>query len=180
MIEDMKKNIVLIGMPSCGKTTIAKQLSKKLSIPCYDSDVLIEEREKRTIAEIFKTDGESYFRQIEQDVISIVSQHTESIISTGGGVILQEENINRLKENGILFFIKRDLTLLNVKDASRPLSKDYKALEEMYAKRLPLYKKYADAIVLNNGKIEEVVQAIIKITGGTMDDYHNNKNSSAQ
>ena len=147
----MEKNIILIGMPSCGKTTIAKQLSLQLSIPYYDSDALIEEREKRTIAEIFKNDGESYFRKVEQEVISIISKYTKSIISTGGGVILQEENMNQLKEYGTIVFIKRDLHLLKVHDTSRPLSKDYKALEEMYAKRLPLYKKYADAIVSNNG-----------------------------
>lgn len=170
----MKKNIVLIGMPSCGKTTLANQLSEVLHIPVYDSDALIVESQNCSIANIFEIQGEAYFRKLEHEMIVSLSKLSHVIISTGGGVILNEDNMKALKENGMIFFIDRPLHLLLSSDPSRPLSKDEKALKEMYAVRLPLYQKYADAIVKNDGRIEEAMRLLMRYIGGSIYDYHHN------
>ena len=103
----MKTNIVLIGLSGVGKTTIAMELSRVLNMPYIDSDTVIEE-DYGSIPELFKI-GEGHFRQIERKVIKLLSSLDRIIIATGGGVVLVPENIEALREKGILFYIKRSI-----------------------------------------------------------------------
>ena len=104
----MKKNIVLIGMPGCGKTSIGKILSEKINLEFYDVDKYIEEMTDELISSLFKK-GEEYFRDTESSAIKEICKKENIVISTGGGVIKREENIKELKEKGKIFFIDRPL-----------------------------------------------------------------------
>ncbi|GAA0180764.1 shikimate kinase [Clostridium sediminicola] len=166
MKNKKKSNKVLIGMPGCGKSTIGKLLSEKLEIEFYDVDAYIEKQQEQKIVDIFKN-GESFFRKIEKEAIKVVSQKTPSVISTGGGVIKDKENIDVLKETGIIIFINRPLELIfkDITTDDRPLLKDnIKALESLYNERYQLYKKYCDFEIINNSTIENILEQIIHLT----------------
>lgn len=107
-----KLNIALIGMPSCGKTTIAKKLSKLLNKELFDSDTLIENKIGMQIKDYIRINGEPKFREVEKEIIEEISKHNNSIISTGGGVILNKANISNLRQNSIIIFVDRSLELL--------------------------------------------------------------------
>ena len=98
------KNIVLIGMPACGKSTIGYWLSKKINYPFVDVDRYLEEKENRIISDIFSNEGEEYFRELETKYLKELSEKEGIIISTGGGAVKNKENIDILKENGIIVF----------------------------------------------------------------------------
>ena len=133
-------NIVLIGMPSSGKTLTGKALCKYIDKTVVDTDAVIVERSGMSIKEMFARHGETYFRQWEHDVIEEFSKQNGLIIATGGGAIKNEENIQNLKQNGVVMFIDRDLEHLLVTD-DRPLSKDTNAVAKLYEERYPsLYK----------------------------------------
>ena len=166
----MKKNIVLIGMPSCGKSTLAKLLANHFSMHWVDSDIEIEKEMHMPIAQIFQDKGEAYFRDIEHQIILRLSSMENTIIATGGGVVIREANMRALKKQGFILFIDRDISLLSASDPTRPLSN---RLETLHTFRYPLYKKYADAIVENNGKIKEVMPTLLRIIGGTIYDHNN-------
>ena len=146
-------NIVLIGMPSSGKTLTGKALCKYIDKTVVDTDAVIVERSGMSIKEMFARHGEAYFRQWEHDVIEEFSKQNGLIIATGGGAIKNEENIQNLKQNGIVMFIDRDLEHLLVTD-DRPLSKDANAVAKLYEERYPLYTKYGDLRVPNNYPME--------------------------
>ena len=150
-------NIVLIGMPSSGKTTIGNILKDKTSLPLVDLDEEIIKVIKMPIKDYFALKGEEAFREVESEVIKNIYQQAPLIISTGGGAILKEINVNRLKQNGILYFIKRDLDLLVATD-DRPLSNDIEKLRKIYEYRLPIYQKVADKVINNNKEIEEAIK----------------------
>ena len=156
-----KQNIVLIGMPSCGKTTIGKILEKRLNKALYDSDKLIEDIIKTDISSFIKSNGESNFRNIESSVVENLSKQNGIIISTGGGVILRESNINNLKQNGIIVFVDRPLDKLTP-TSSRPLTSDIESLKKKYSERIDLYNKYASIKVINNKTLDDVVDEIIR------------------
>ena len=161
----MNKNIVLIGMSGCGKTTIGNALSAILNKKLIDIDIYIEKIQGKSISEIFNK-GEAHFREVESNVVLEISQNTNSIISTGGGIIKKEENMLELKKNGIIIFIDRpvEMILKDIDDSNRPLLKNNKTnLYEMYKSRYPLYKKYSDIVVANDGAEEEVINKIIEI-----------------
>lgn len=158
-----KENIVLIGMPSCGKTTVGNILAEKLNREFLDSDTLIETTQNTTIPEIFKTKGEEYFRNKETEAIFTLSKNNSSVISTGGGVVLNKKNIDLLKENGKLFFLDRPLEML-ITTSDRPLSSNRQDLEKRYNERYNLYREYADIVIDASGSIEEVVNQILKVT----------------
>ena len=155
------KNIVLIGMPSCGKTTIGKRLAERLNLPFIDTDEEIVKREGRSIPEIFSTEGELYFRDVESEVVKDLAQHKGVVISCGGGVVLREENALALQKNGILFFIKRDVNALSTE--GRPLSKDVETLKKMEKERLPLYEKYADFTIINDKTVDSAAEDIMRV-----------------
>lgn len=161
-IKNQKLNIALIGMPSCGKTTIASKLCDKLNKNVIDSDVKIEEEIKMPISSFLNKDNEIEFRNIESKVIDEISKLNNIIISTGGGVIKRFENIDNLRRNSIIIFIDRKLDLLQTTD-SRPLSSNKTDLEKLYNERYELYKKYSDYIVSNNDDINETINKIIEV-----------------
>ena len=161
----MWKNIVLIGMPGCGKTTLGKILNKELSMEFYDMDNYIERKTDKKISEWFEK-GENYFRDIESLACEELSKNKNVIISTGGGVIKRKENIDFLKENGIVIFIDRsvDDIIGDVDISKRPLLKEGKEkVLKLYEERYLLYKNYADEIVVNNKNIEDTKNKIIDI-----------------
>lgn len=160
-INDMKENIVLTGMPSCGKSTVGKILSEKLKMEFYDSDDIIEEQINMTIAEYFEKYGEQSFRDVESQVISSLSQKTGCIISTGGGAILRRENVLNLKGNGKIYFIDRPLDML-LATKSRPLSSDREALEKRFNERYNIYVGTADVQIKSETTAEDAADKIIK------------------
>ncbi len=155
-------NIVLIGMPSAGKTTIGKQLASLLCKDFVDTDEEIIRSTKKTIPAIFEEQQEEGFRKIESTIISQISVQKNTVISTGGGVIKKKENIDALSKNGIFVFIDRPLEMLLTNDSNRPLSNSLENLTNLYHERMPLYKKYADIVVTNHGSIQECVNQIIQ------------------
>jgi len=159
------KNIVLIGMPGCGKSAIGQILSEKLRMTFLDIDAYIEESTNHTIAEIFKN-GEEGFRDVEAMATLHLSESASVVISTGGGVINRYENILNLKKNGIIFYINRPIKNIaeDIDIEARPLlSKDVSQLYRLFKGRGPLYKKYCDHEILNISNIDNVVNNIIEI-----------------
>ncbi len=154
-----KMNIVLIGMPSSGKTTVGKAISEKLCKDFTDSDEEIVRSAGKSIPDIFADDGESVFRSIEKDVIKTLSMKNSQIISTGGGVILNDENIEVLKGNGRVYFLDRPLEKL-VTTSDRPLSSNRSDLEKRYRERYELYKRAADVVIDGSGTVDEVAKLI--------------------
>ena len=158
------KNLVLIGMPSSGKTTLGISIASDLKIRFVDIDRYIEEKERKTITEIFKG-GEEYFREIESFYVSSLKNLTHAVISTGGGVVLRENNMINLKKNGIVIFIDRPLDKIieNMDNESRPLLKDgIDKIYDLYNDRIDLYKKYSDFEIKNNNTIYKAKYEIIE------------------
>lgn len=160
-IYNDKKNIVLIGMPSCGKSTIGQEISRILNKEYIDTDLLIEKKLGMSISDFLNKDNEEEFRKIETSIINDISKKNNLVISTGGGIIKKEENVFYLKANGTIIFIDRPLELLEA-TSSRPLSSNKKDLENLYNVRYPLYKKYADIIVKNDIQLNDVIEKILK------------------
>ncbi len=152
-------NIVLIGMAGCGKSTIGRYLAEKLHKQLVDTDEMIVNTENKPIPEIFAEKGEDYFRWCENVAVNIAGKEKSQIIATGGGVITRHENYNSLKQNGIIVFINRDADLLPTN--GRPLSQMH-GVKELYEKRMPLYRQFADIEVDGNGTVEEVANRIVK------------------
>ena len=168
IIDEIKKemlkdrcNIVLIGMPSAGKTTIGKTLEEKLGKEFFDLDDMIIAKAGKSIPEIFQESGEAGFRAIETEVAIEASKMNNKIIATGGGVVKHKVNMDFLRLNGITIFIDRDIDKLISSDPNRPLSSSKQALQQMYKERYPLYQKYAAYIAVNNANIEETVDDIV-------------------
>lgn len=134
-------NIVLIGMPGCGKTTVANLLSELTGRKVADTDDLIRAKAGIEIPEIFSTHGESYFRSLETDVLKEVSKESGLIIATGGGIVKTPENLDLIRQNSVCVFLDTDLSKLDT--AGRPLSLST-GVEQLYAERLPLYKAWSD------------------------------------
>lgn len=155
-------NIVLVGMPGSGKSTVGKALAEAMGRPFVDTDALIVEDAGRPIPEIFATDGEEVFRAFETEAVKKAGMMSGAVIATGGGVVTRERNYAPLSQNGKIVFIHRDLDKLPT--AGRPISRS-NPLEELYAKRLPLYKTFADVEVDNNGEVEDTVKTILKALG---------------
>ena len=142
ILEKKRKNIVLIGMPGSGKSTVSEMLGKFLSREVVDTDKLIEEYDGRKIPEIFAQSGEKYFRDIESKITAQVGKRSGIIISTGGGAVLREENRYALKQNGVVLWLKRDTNELE--RSGRPLSANAEALKIMEEIRNPIYRSMAD------------------------------------
>ena len=159
------KNIVLIGMPGCGKSAIGQIVSEKLGMTFLDIDAYIEESTNHSITEIFKN-GEEGFRDVEAMATLHLSESASVVISTGGGVINRYENILNLKKNGIIFYINRPIKNItgDIDIDARPLlSKDISQLYRLFKEREPLYKKYCDHEIMNISNIDSVVNNIIEI-----------------
>lgn len=156
-----KQNIVLIGMPSAGKSTVGKLLADLTGKKFVDTDVLIKEKAGMTIPEIFSAQGEAGFRAMEKDVIASVSNDSKLVIATGGGVVLNPENIHRLKRNGVVVFLDRAPEEL-ICTADRPLSKDKDAVMKLYRERYALYTASADVRVPSLDTPEQTAHSVLR------------------
>lgn len=145
-IRNDKQNLVLIGMPGCGKTTLGKQLAERRGMDFIDTDDLIRERAGTDIPSIFAERGEAGFRDLEAAVIRSLENVQHTVIATGGGAILRDENVNILRANGRLCFLDRPLEAL-VTTADRPLSSNSDLLRQRYNERYDLYCAAADYTV---------------------------------
>ena len=160
----LSKNIVLIGIMGCGKTEKGTQLSKRLNIPFFDVDIEITQAQKMTIPEIFAKHGEDGFRKLESEKIKELSQKTRCIISTGGGVVLNPNNMKVLKEHGIVIFLNRDIDAIagDIDTSTRPLlANGTDALYKIYNERLALYQKWCDIEISGNTTVSEAVENIL-------------------
>ena len=157
-----KRSIVLCGMPGCGKTTVGKAVAEKLGRPFVDLDEEIVCTDGREIPEIFRQDGEAAFRDLETRVTARFAQENGLVIATGGGCVLRQENVTRLKHNGLLVFIDRPLSQL-LPTADRPTANSAEKIARLYETRLPIYCKAADVTVPSDGVAEHVTDAVIRL-----------------
>lgn len=156
-IRRSMENILLIGMPGCGKSTVGAALAEKLDREFVDTDREIERSAGKAIPAIFTEYGEAAFRQLESQVLRHFGQESSLVIATGGGCVTREENRPLLHQNGTVFWLQRDLSLLPTE--GRPLSTD---LSAMFARRAPLYKTFSDHQVDNNGSISHTLAQILE------------------
>ena len=162
-----KTNIILCGFMASGKTSVAKALSKELAYPYIDTDELIVKESKMSIPEIFDKYGEDYFRDLEFDTANKLKDFNNTIISTGGGMLTFDRNVEVLKEVGTIIHIKRefdDIYQTLLKDKTRPLAtqKTKEELKDLYKKRLDKYIFASDYMVYNK-YFSQCVKDIIKI-----------------
>ena len=154
------ENIVLIGMPGCGKTTIGRLLAEKTGKRFVDADEALEARVNRKITDIIPQEGEAAFRQMESDTLSELGRQSGLVIATGGGCVTQQRNYTLLHQNGTILWLTRALAKLPTD--GRPLSQAGK-LSEIYEKRRPLYDRFADAVVSNDGPVEQTLAEILTL-----------------
>lgn len=154
-----KQNLVLIGMPTSGKTTIGKILSEELGRDFIDSDEEIVEKIEMSISEFFEKNGEAEFRKIEAQVIKEIALKQGAVIATGGGVILNKRNIELLKMNGKVIFLNRPLDMLLASE-DRPLSSDRELLKKRFEERHEIYKASADVEIIADSDIKTNVQKV--------------------
>ena len=160
-LVEQKENIVLVGMPSSGKSTVGKLLANRLGREFIDTDILIEKHEGKSITEIFSSHGEDYFRDREEDAIKSISALSGKVIATGGGAVLREKNIANLTENGKLYFIDRPCENL-IATCDRPLARDMESIKSLYLKRYDIYRKCADIIISAECDAKEVSERILE------------------
>ena len=165
VLKHQMMNIVLIGMPGSGKTTVGKLLAEATGKLFVDADEELVKFAGRSIPEIFAEDGESAFRALETRVLCELGKRSNLVIATGGGCVTQDRNYPLLHQNGMIFCLARDICKLPV--SSRPLSKAGN-LEEMYRIRKPLYEAFADRIIDNNNDPHNTVKEILQIWEDTL------------
>lgn len=154
------ENIVLIGMPGCGKTKVALALSERLGREVLDADEEIVKAAGMSIPEIFQREGEAGFRKRETQVLSELGKRSGIILATGGGCVTREENYPLLHQNGVILWRKRDISLLSKKGRPISLSRD---LGELYAEREPLYARFADFVIEETETVEEAAEKILEV-----------------
>ena len=162
------KNIILIGMPGCGKTTFGKKLAEEMHREFYDADEVLVMREHRSIADFF-AESEEAFRAAETKTLQYLAEMEGVIIATGGGAVTRPENMELLSENGVIVFIDRkpENIYITINDVVRPLLNDDKLrLFKLYEERIELYKKYATYIIGNNGSSEATVEKLVNYVRG--------------
>jgi len=150
------KNIVLIGFMGAGKSSVAPLLARKLKFDVLEmDDLVLKKSEKRSIKEIFQTDGEEQFRELEHRVAKSLQNKTRLVISAGGGVVMKEETMEKLKQHATIVFLSTAFEAIEkrlIDTSDRPLWKDISQTKKLFALRKPLYEQYADIIVSTDGK----------------------------
>ncbi len=156
-MENRFRNVVLVGMPGCGKSTVGKRLAERLGKRFLDTDAMIGE----SIPELIAREGETVFRDREQAAVEEAGKQLGAVIATGGGAILRAENRRALKQNAVVVFLERSLEQLAT--AGRPLSKGGAALEALYAARLPLYREIADHAVTVDDDAAVTCERVVEV-----------------
>ena len=156
---NLKQNIVLIGMPGSGKSTIGKALAQMLQMDFVDTDEKIVETAQKPIPEIFAEQGEKAFRDLESEAIFEVSKQQHCVIATGGGAVLRSENVKCLTQNGRIYFLDRPLSAIEA-TADRPLSSSREALEQRYKERYDIYVHSAHVHLRLGNNVAENAQII--------------------
>ncbi len=156
IMRSCMENIILIGMPGCGKTTLGKAVAEHLGRPFVDLDSCIADKAGMSIPEIFAQYGEAHFRRLETQIADQYGKQSGLVIATGGGIVTQNRNYPLLHQNSKIFWLQRALDKLPTD--GRPLSKN---LSEMFKIRLPLYEKFADFIIQNDGDLEDTIRQIL-------------------
>ena len=161
----MKKNIVLSGMPGCGKTKVGMALSEMLNMPLVDTDQLVVQEQGRSIPDIFAQDGESAFRDMESAAARKAAAMDGVIVATGGGLVLREANLRPLKATGIVFFRNRELeAIAGENHGGRPLIGDDKQrIYRLYEQRINYYHRYADHTISNTDTVAQAAGQIAAI-----------------
>lgn len=165
-IARLMTNIVLIGMPGSGKSTLGQIIAEKTGRVLIDTDHLITEREGTTPAEIIETNGEETFRSVESVVIEDVGRSSGCVIATGGGVVTRKNNYDNMRQNGFIVFINRPPDFLA--DDNRPLSGDINTRRKLYEKRLPLYRELCDIEIDAGGSLADAadnLMSALKLSG---------------
>jgi len=153
------ENIILVGMPGCGKTTVGQQLAQALGRRFVDADEALEAKAGRKITQIIPAEGEAAFRTLETETLAELGKQSGLVIATGGGCVTQQRNFDLLHQNGAVFWLTRDLRKLPTD--GRPLSQTGR-LGEMFAQRQPLYRRFADWEISNDGPVEDTLKAILQ------------------
>ena len=167
-MEANKKNVFLIGFMGCGKSTLARRLSRDTQMELIEMDEIIEAEENMSISQMFETYGEEYFRDLESALVERITQKGNCVVSCGGGVILREENVKKMKENGkIIYLSATPETIYNrVKNSTkRPLlngNMNVEYIRQLMDKRLPLYEQAADEVVCVDDKEKFEIAQILK------------------
>ncbi len=159
------QNIVLIGMPGCGKSTVGALLAEKTGRNFIDADAEIVRLAGKSIPQIFAGDGESVFRDWETKALAELGKQSGTIIATGGGCVTKARNHPLLHQNGVLFWLQRDTGQLPTD--GRPLSQKH-SLSRMYEQRKPMYEAFADHTIDNNGQVEDTAARILAALEGTL------------
>ncbi|HIU64093.1 MAG TPA: shikimate kinase [Candidatus Avacidaminococcus intestinavium] len=163
------KNIVLIGMPGSGKSTIGQAVAAELQLTFYDADSCLERWEACTIKDLFAI-NEATFRAAETRTIERLAQLNSSVIATGGGVVINAQNIKNLRRNGSIVFLDRPVEAImrDIEVTTRPLLKDGREeVKRLYHERYALYQEYADYIVPNASTAQTAIQKIVQwVRGG--------------
>jgi shikimate dehydrogenase len=154
-----QENIVLIGMPGSGKSTVGQRLADTMGRPLVDTDTLIVEKSGKTIPDLFAEVGEKGFRNLESAVIGEISTRKGCVIATGGGAVLRPENMERLRENGRIYFLDRSFSLLTA-TADRPLTSTMADLQKRYEERYSLYCAACDMKIAADSVVEDVANQI--------------------
>ena len=158
-LQKQTENIVLIGMPGCGKSTVGKLIASQANKEFVDADTEIIKLAGMPIPEIFATKGEDAFRELETEVLQNLGQQSGLVIATGGGCVTRQCNYNHLHQNGKIYWLKRDISALPTD--GRPLSQKGD-LEGMFEVRKPLYELFADCVVCNDSTPEKTAEEIVK------------------
>lgn len=162
------KNLVLFGFMGSGKSTVGKLAAEKLKLKFVDMDQLLEERHGCTIEEMFSIQGEAFFRQAESDLVAELSKQESLLISTGGGVVLRDENMALFKASGIPILLKVDAerAFERTRGSKRPLLKSEdpsKRVRELLEARMPLYAKISNVVDTINRPVADIVADVIQI-----------------
>ena len=166
-LYDQRRSVVLIGMPTSGKTTIAELLAEETGKKRIEMDEVIEAEMGMKICTCFQERGETYFRDLESSLCYSLKEAMGSVISCGGGVIKRRENMQALAENGLILWLDRPVDLL-YGSSDRPLSSDREHILSLYQERRPYYERYADVRIENSGSVGDTLKQIRKAMEETL------------
>ena len=158
-IEQQQRNVVLIGMPGCGKSTVGENLARALGKTFLDTDAMVEKTAGMSIPDIFKKEGEAGFRLRETAAVKDAGKCLSTVIATGGGSIVKEENRAALQQNAVIVYLKKDLSSLATD--GRPLSKDEAAIRALFLQRKPIYEAFADCTVSVDDNAQITTERVI-------------------